>query len=323
MMHYILYIVVASAVVWLAIKASAYIDMIDKQTSISGAFLGGVLLSAITSLPELFTSISATMMLQKPGLCIGNILGSNLFNMFILGIMWLVFLRHSYSAHLSRSHRFVLWFLLGTYAMIALAWAWPDVFDVHLLSVSVTSIVIVVLYLLGVRYLSGDGGSDEQPELSEVVELGPQLSMRSIVIRFVLCSLGLVALSIWLTYLSDAMALRLNMGAGLAGALFLGVATSLPELASTITLFRMRNYDVAVGNIVGSCLFNMIILAIADLLWLGGTIYDFSDANVFELLAYGGVAMALTYLAIASKKMWAKVLSGVVVIVSYMLFLVA
>ena len=78
------YAVVASLVVWLSIKASKYIDMLDKTTKLSGAFLGGVLLSAVTSLPELFTSISATVLLKKPSLCIGNILGSDIFNLAIL-----------------------------------------------------------------------------------------------------------------------------------------------------------------------------------------------------------------------------------------------
>lgn len=75
MTQYILYILVAAAVVWLSVKASHYIDLIDQKSSLSGAFLGGVLLSAVTSLPELFTSISATVLLAKPSLCLGNISG--------------------------------------------------------------------------------------------------------------------------------------------------------------------------------------------------------------------------------------------------------
>lgn len=320
-MLYIFYLAVATLVVLLAIKASDYIDQIDKRSSLSGAFLGGVLLSAVTSLPELFTSISATTMLHKPGLCIGNILGSNIFNMFILGVMWLLFARSSHSAPLSRGHRFVLLYLLGTYVMVALCWAWPEVFDFSVLTLSISSIVIVALYALGVKYLSAEDGSDTQVSENSVVGEEKDLTMRQIVVRFVLCSICLVGLSIVLTYLSDELALRLNMGAGLAGALFLGVATSLPELASTVMLFRIRNYNVAVGNIVGSCLFNMIILTVADLLWMGGTVYDFSDPNVLQLLTYGSVALGFTYWTIASRKMLAKVVGGVCIVACYLAFL--
>ncbi|MBQ2429353.1 MAG: hypothetical protein II274_00700, partial [Alistipes sp.] len=90
-MLYILYLITVTAVVWFSILASRYIDMIDRSTRLSGAFLGGVLLSAITSLPELFTSISATILIDNPSLCIGNILGSNLFNFGMLAVVILCF----------------------------------------------------------------------------------------------------------------------------------------------------------------------------------------------------------------------------------------
>ena len=319
MTQYIFYLLVAAAVVYLSIKASKYIDLIDQKSSLSGAFLGGVLLSAVTSLPELFTSISATLLLSKPGLCMGNILGSNIFNLVILAVMFLLFLKSSYAAKLAKGHNFVILYCLVTYAAIALNMLLPKVFDFHVLSLGVTSIVIVVAYALGVKYLSGEDGESSAEEDGED---DSSLTMRGIIFRFVLCSIGLVGLSIWLTYLSDGIATSLGMGAGLAGALFLGVATSLPELSSTVTLFRLRNYNIAVGNIVGSCLFNMIILTVADLLWLKGTIYDFSDGNVAQMLGFGAVAMVATLCALKGKSRLAKVVFSLVVVACYFAFLV-
>lgn len=315
-MLYITYLLVACAVVLLSVKASVYIDLIDKKSSLSGAFLGGVLLSAVTSLPELFTSISATMLLEKPGLCLGNILGSNIFNVAVLAVMFLLFLSKSYKAPLSRGHNFVILFCLATYVVLVFNMFFPKVLDYHILTLSVSSIAIVIFYALGVKHLAGEGGEQSKGEDDS------NLTMRGIIVRFVLCSVGLVALSVWLTYLSDDLATQLGMGAGLAGALFLGVATSLPELSSTISLFRMRNYDIAVGNIVGSCLFNMIILAVADLLWFKGSIYDFSDGNVGEMLLFGGTALVATLLSLLSKKRWSRALASLVVIACYIAFLV-
>jgi len=315
-MVYIFYLLVSAGVVWLSIKASEYIDLIDKKTKLSGAFLGGVLLSAVTSLPELFTSISATVLLRKPGLCIGNILGSNLFNMLILAVMFVVCIRNSARAPLSKGHRYVLIYLAVTYLTMALNMVYPHIFDFNLLSVSLTSLVIVVCYLLGVRHLAGEGGAEENRN----EDLSP-LTVRAIVWRFIAASVGIVGLSILMTYLTDEISVRLNIGAGLAGAIFLGVATSLPELSSTVALFRIRNYDIAVGNIVGSCLFNMIILSVADILWRGGTVYDFSDPKVVNLLLYGGVAMGLTYIAVSTRSRWGKVITGLGIIACYAAFL--
>lgn len=317
-MIYILYILVSVAVVLLSVKASNYIDQIDQKTSISGAFLGGVLLSAVTSLPELFTSIAATVLLKKPSLCLGNILGSNIFNLVVLAVMFILFVGSSHAARLAKGHKMVIAYCLTTYAVLALNMFLPEVFDFHALSLSVTSIAIVVFYALGVKYLSAEESTESN---SESAKQSP-LSLRGIVVRFVLCSVGLVGLSIWLTYLSDDIATSLGMGTGLAGALFLGVATSLPELSSTVALFRLRNYNIAVGNIVGSCLFNMIILTVADLLWFGGSIYDFSDGNIGQMLAFGAVAMVATMLSLETKTRTGKIATSLVVVACYVAFLV-
>ena len=318
MTQYILYILVAATVVWLSVKASHYIDLIDQKSSLSGAFLGGVLLSAVTSLPELFTSISATVLLAKPSLCLGNILGSNIFNLVVLAVMFVLFVRSSHAARLAKGHQMVIVYCLVTYAALALNMFLPEVFDFHILSLSVSSIIIVICYALGVKYLSGEDGGEGKSEMQD----DSSLTMRGIVVRFVLCSVGLVGLSIWLTYLSDDIATSLGMGAGLAGALFLGVATSLPELSSTVTLFRLKNYNVAVGNIVGSCLFNMIILTVADLLWFKGTIYDFADGNIGQMLGFGAVAMVATMGALATKTKVGKIATSLIVVACYVAFLV-
>lgn len=317
-MLYILYILVSAAVVLLSVKASNYIDLIDQKSSISGAFLGGVLLSAVTSLPELFTSISATLLIEKPSLCLGNILGSNIFNLVVLAVMFILFVGSSHSARVAKGHKMVIAYCMTTYAVLALNMFWPEVFDFHALSLSVTSVAIVIFYSLGVKYLSSEESSESEAQESEHTSL----TLRGIVVRFVLCSVGLVGLSIWLTYLSDDIATTLGMGTGLAGALFLGVATSLPELSSTVTLFRLRNYNIAVGNIVGSCLFNMVILTVADLLWFGGSIYDFSDGNIGQMLVCGAVAMVATMLALETKTKVGKVALSLVVVACYVAFLV-
>ena len=81
------YIVLAVLVIGLSMRLSSYVDMLDKQTNLSGAFLGGVMLAAVTSLPELFTSISGVVFLNEPELVVGNILGSNLFNVAALSLV--------------------------------------------------------------------------------------------------------------------------------------------------------------------------------------------------------------------------------------------
>ncbi|MBQ3581848.1 MAG: hypothetical protein II976_02740 [Alistipes sp.] len=322
-MLYLIYIVTVVAVVWFSILASRYIDMIDRSTRLSGAFLGGVLLSAITSLPELFTSISATVLIDNPSLCIGNILGSNLFNFGMLAVVILFFLSSFSRAALSVSHRYVMLFLMMMY--LATALNWKVMGDDNIIFggenpwfyVSITSVIVLVLYTLSVRFLAGDNGSSNEEADGEEVTL----SLRAIVVRFVLASVGIIVASIILTYVTDDIATELNLGSGLAGALFLGVATSLPEVTSTISLFRMRNFDIAFGNIAGSNVFNFFVLAIADILYSGGSVYHFDDEKVIYLTVFGMASSALIYLIIRVRSAWMKALLAIGTVACYLAFL--
>ena len=323
-MLYVIYLITVTAVVWFSILASRYIDMIDRSTRLSGAFLGGVLLSAITSLPELFTSISATVLIDNPSLCIGNILGSNLFNFGMLAVVILIFIKGFTAAKLARSHCYVMLLLMAMYLAVVLNWKGIFNFNIVLGSadspwffLSITSLIVLVLYALSVRFLASDNGSeDEEPQDEEVT-----LSLRTIVVRFVLASLGIIVASVILTYVTDDIATSLNLGSGLAGALFLGVATSLPEVTSTISLFRMRNFDIAFGNIAGSNVFNYCVLAIADMLYSGGSVYHFGDDKVINLTIFGTLASALIYLLIRVRSIWIKSLLALCTMACYLAFL--
>ena len=173
---------------------------------------------------------------------------------------------------------------------VAMILNWFNILNFELATVNILTIVIIVLYCVGVRYLAvGDSkpsdADDAASEGSQSADDG--LSVRTIVVRFVLVAIGIVTMSVVMTYLTDALAAEYNIGKGLAGALFLGVATSLPELSSTVALFRMRNYDVATGNIVGSNLFNFMILCVVDVVSVGSRVYDYSDPKIENLLVYG------------------------------------
>lgn len=309
------YAVVAFSVVWFSIKASQYIDMLDRTTRLSGAFLGGVLLSAVTSLPELFTSISATVLLDKPSLCIGNILGSNIFNLAVLALLGVVAIRNFRYATISRGNISVTTFVAFVY--VALILNYFHILDFEFATINIVTFVIVAFYIAGVRYLATDCG--EKCNCGKCVTL----SVRQIAVRFTAVSIGIVVLSVLMTYITDDIAERYNIGMGMAGAIFLGVATSLPEVSSTIALFRMKNYDVAVGNIVGSNLFNFLVLCIADVMCIGQSVYDYTDANVVNLLVYGSVATVAVLYAMRSRRLSVRIVCLAATVGCYIAFLSA
>ena len=99
-----------------------------------------------------------------------------------------------------------------------------------------------------------------------------------------------------MTYLTDIVADKLNLGKTFAGALFLGVATSLPELIASVTLCYRKTYNAAAGNIIGSNIFNFTILFVADVFsFMPGEagIYILNGDSQW-LLIFGAIATCTT-----------------------------
>lgn len=277
------YLILAALVVVLSVKLADYVDLIDKKTNISGAFIGGVILAAVTSLPELFTSFSAVVIIKNPSLVIGNILGSNLFNITIFGIILIIWAKKFASAQVGKSHFKITAFTLFLFALMFLSVTLG--LDFSMFNISIYSLIIIITYIFSIRYMANDESDNDE------VTDNP-LTIKQIAVRFVILAVILVSVSIAITYVTDILAEGFNLGATIAGALFLGIATSLPELTSTFALAKKSNFNAATGNILGSGVFNFAILAIADLLYRGGSVYAGKDSN--SLVIFGFIATLLT-----------------------------
>lgn len=274
-MIYVLYLLLAACIVFLSIKLANYVDLLDKKTKISGAFIGGVLLAAVTSLPELFTSISATILIHQKELVIGNIIGSNLFNFLILGLTILLFIKKWRQATLNVSHLYLLFIIFGMCLITLYAILIPVKYQPILGPINLLNILIIGLYILSLK-LQPKEGENEQADDSP-------LTIKQIVIRFIISAILLVGTSIAITYATDAVAQKLNLSATVAGSLFLAIATSLPELISTITLCKKGNFDAGLGNIIGSNVFNFFILGLSEFLSYDGTIFIYRSSETFLL----------------------------------------
>ena len=311
-MLYIEYVVLAILVVYLSVRLSYYVDCLDKKTNLSGAFIGGVMLAAVTSLPELFTSLTAVLALDQPDLVQGNVLGSNIFNLCVIGGLLLFTTKRYQNANLSKSHKYTLIFGIVMYLLVLFAILKPIDVGVGMLKVNLMSIAILLVYIFNVKSMGNDDTGTQDDE-----EVYISLTVKQIAVRFALFSIGLVIVSILLTQVTDRLATELHLGATVAGAIFLGVATSLPELSASVNLVRIGNFNASFGNIVGSNLFNFIILCFADVLYIKGGIYV-NEPQVMNLLLFGIFSMFCTLGLIYFKKNGLMVkLCGILILLSY------
>ena len=278
---YILYAVTVGVVVVLSIKLGKYVDVIDAKSNISGAFIGGVMLAAVTSLPELFTSLSAVWLVHESSLVMGNILGSNLINFAFMGAIFIVFARSFKKASFNKFYYVGLAVGLVMFGLVAVGLYLGDYLRFGWYSL--ISPVILVLYVIYI--LKMPKTSDESDKSDDA------LTLKAAVVRFIICAVVLIGSSIVLTLLTDKVAEMLNLGKTFAGALFLGVATSLPELVSSITLCYRGNFNASAGNFIGSNVFNFTILFVADVLSFGDSanVYVLNSESTY-LLIFGAIA---------------------------------
>ena len=155
-MIYIEYLVLAILVVYLSVRLSYYVDCLDKKTNLSGAFIGGVMLAAVTSLPELFTSLTAVLALDQPDLVQGNVLGSNIFNLCVIGGLMLFTSKRYQRATLSNSHSKTLWYGIVMYACVFIAIFYPYELGIGFLKVNLMSVLILIVYLVNVKFMKHD-----------------------------------------------------------------------------------------------------------------------------------------------------------------------
>lgn len=274
----IFFLVLAVLTAFVSIKLSYYGDALSKQTKISTAFVGGLLIAAITSLPEFVTSISAVI-LDNPSLSFGDILGSNMFNIFALSIYNLLFFKRFIFSNSKSTFLYECIILLIEYIFILL--------NLRIL----TTIVLFLLYFLYAFKVSKSENKEEKIDKKEKHPL----------IKFIFVGIILIILSILLTFQADKLThIYPHISSSTIGAILLGITTSLPEVVSTFALIKYNNYDMAIANILGSNIFNFLVLSISDL-FNDNSIYNMVDINS-KMYLYGGIIITIILLISLIKK---------------------
>ena len=146
------YFLLAFIVIYATSKASYYIDELDKKSNISGALIGGLLLATITSMPEFITSITSTVVLDKPGLAFGNVFGSNIFNIVILAIADLVFIKHLFfnknKSGIKTNALVIIMYVVFILPLLlnSLGWLDYDAFGITIgITFNVISLIIIII----------------------------------------------------------------------------------------------------------------------------------------------------------------------------------
>jgi cation:H+ antiporter len=135
-----------------------------------------------------------------------------------------------------------------------------------------SSPVLIVLYFVSMRLIFAHERTRRMREVQEVAEelRYTQMSLRRAAVHYASAAAVVVAAATWLPRVGAELARQTGLGEAFVGSLFIAVTTSLPEIVVSLAAVRIGAIDLGVGNILGSNLFNMLILGLDDVFYTHG-----------------------------------------------------
>lgn len=265
----------ALAIVVAGTMLSRYGDRIAEQTGLGGLWIGVVFMAAATSLPEVVTAVSASL-LDAPNLAVGDLMGAGLSNMLTLGVIDLLHRRKRVWQHAALEHALIaslamaLTGLAGLGLLLHRDWAYGHV--------GVATTGIALIYILGMRLVyRQEAVKRQEREHEKLIQAqepartaGRGTGLRRTWIGFAAAALVILLAAPFLVASAKAIAEQTGISTTFVGTSLLAIATSLPEFVTAVAAVRLGAFDLAVGNLFGSNAFNMCALFAADVAYRQG-----------------------------------------------------
>ena len=291
----------AMAIGYAGARLTRLADAIGEKTGMSGSWVGLLLLAAVTSLPELATGISAVTAAHAPNIAIGDVLGSTVFNLALLVLLDVlhrpdtIYSRASTGHVLSAGFGVILLGVVGASVLLEREQVLPG-FG----SIGGYTPLLVVLYLLALRSVFS---YERREAVTRQPSSGPRyagLSLRKASLQFVVFAGVVTSAGIWLPIAGSHIADEMGWTRTFVGTLLVAGATSLPEVVVTVAALRLRALDMAIAGLLGSNLFDLLIIAVDDLFYTKGSILaDVSPVHAVTAFSAammsGAVIVGLVY----------------------------
>jgi cation:H+ antiporter len=137
--------------------------------------------------------------------------------------------------------------------------------------VGIPSIVILIVYLVGARQIFRFERKQPLPPQATPSQY-KGIPAKMVYLKFAVVAIAVIGAGIWLSFIGDEIATTTGWDASFVGSLFLAITTSMPELVVTITALRLGAIDMAIADILGANMLDMVVITWADLFYTRGPI---------------------------------------------------
>lgn len=291
------YLCLMVAVVGITTLLERFCVVLKNKTNLSDGFVGGIVLGVITSLPELVTCIATIIITKKGDQGFGDILGSNIFDLFVMCLCLLFCVKRFVKKSVNKTNvRTLVFTTIGTLFVLLAVIAgnyWSDKFVWH--GFNLFSVFIFLSYVVAVVFMFKTAKSSTKKTKAELKEESKikksklfKLHTPTVVICIIVLAIILITASVFLSYSADALInVHWQLNESFGAAILLGIVTSLPEIVACVNLCIHKEYNMVIDTMVGSTCFNLSILTIANIVLSClpefGTMFIMTNHNILQL----------------------------------------
>ena len=292
---------------------------VSLRFGIPAIIVSATIVAIGTSAPELLIGVKAALE-DAPGIALGNVVGSNIANvLLVLGLPAII---APMAACGSDAHRNCYFMIVATVFFSALVLTGVVPLWGGVLLVVVALVMIADSLRLGLRARAAaqaEGIDTEAEELAELEDADPNMAPWKIALLLIAGIIGLPLGADFLVSGARAIALSIGISETVIGLTLVAIGTSLPELATTVVAAMRRQADVAIGNVIGSNIFNVTAIAGAAALVTPLTVpYEILTRDLWVMI--GASAVLLPFV------LWCKPIgrvTGVCFLAAYAIYLYA
>lgn len=265
-------------------------DRIAQLTGLSRSWIGLILLATATSLPELFTGVSAVTIADAPNIAMGDALGSCVFNLLMLVLLDELSRSNPVYRQIDQGHILTAGFgviMIGTVGAVILLSG--SELDIRFWHVSIYTPFLILLYLIAMR-----AAFDYQKRASLPPQANgtpPGITLRQAIGRYLMAATVVIAAGIWLPFVGLEIAEKMGWQTTFVGTLLIAASTSVPEFVVSVSALRMGAVDMAISTLLGSNLFDVLVIAIDDLAYGKGPLLS-SVSTAHAITAFTAVIMS-------------------------------
>ena len=261
---------------------------IAKKFKVPSIIIGLTIVAMGTSLPEAAVSVTASIA-NKNALAVSNVIGSNIFNlMMVIGVCAIMTPVAVNKATLKRDFPFsvicaILLLILGVIGPMSLGHA-----DGVIFLILFAGFIGLMIHSAMKASKEGNAIASEEIEAAEEIQIMPVWKS---LLFIVIGAVGIILGGDVVVDSASNIAAKFGMSQTLIGLTIVSVGTSLPELVTSIVAARKNEVDMALGNAIGSNIFNILFVlgtagAISPMAFLTENVIDIVILLVFSLIVW-------------------------------------